>query len=381
MLDEPISQTWCWNNAAGSFNCGGVTNLTFTNNVVMTTAQASSQNYTASNGFQPSSPSVGTVGVGFNLTSSCGSAGTPLCSDLLGVLRPGGTSPWDVGAYTYQASGSVMPLITAQPLDLAVLGGQTATFSVIAIGMPMPTYQWQLNGTTIPGATSSVYTTPATVAATDNGSVFTVLVSNAAGSVTSSPARLAVDSTAGQIVTTPSSLNFGTVNIGSQATLQVVVSNPSTSNVTISNLTVSGAGYSASGVPSGMILTPNQFATLTVTFAPASSGSAPGSVTITSDAAISSTVIPLSGSGVQPTHWVDLAWSPSTSPVFGYDVYRATGLYGPYLKLNSTPLTVNQFTDYAVVAGQTYLYWVTSVSSNTVQSLFSSGTSATIPVP
>jgi hypothetical protein len=52
-------------------------------------------------------------------------------------------------------------------------------------------YQWRKNGAEIPGATNSSYTTPATVAA-DNGSLFSVVVSNGAGSVTSNNATLTV---------------------------------------------------------------------------------------------------------------------------------------------------------------------------------------------
>ena len=52
-------------------------------------------------------------------------------------------------------------------------------------------YQWRKNGADVPGATNSSYTTPGTVAA-DNGSLFSVVVSNSAGSVTSNNATLTV---------------------------------------------------------------------------------------------------------------------------------------------------------------------------------------------
>jgi len=52
-------------------------------------------------------------------------------------------------------------------------------------------YQWRKNGANILGATNSSYTTPATVAA-DNGSLFSVVVSNSGGSVTSNNATLTV---------------------------------------------------------------------------------------------------------------------------------------------------------------------------------------------
>ena len=86
------------------------------------------------------------------------------------------------------------PTIT-QPASITVTLGQTATFSVTATSPgPGPiTYQWYENGVAISGATSSSYTTPPTTAG-DSGGVFTVVVSNTVGSVTSSPATLTVQS-------------------------------------------------------------------------------------------------------------------------------------------------------------------------------------------
>ncbi len=87
------------------------------------------------------------------------------------------------------------PQITAQPANLTVTVGQTATFSVAATGTAPLRYQWRKSGTAIAGASGSSYTTPATVSA-DNGSSFTVVVTNAAGSMTSGAATLTVTATA-----------------------------------------------------------------------------------------------------------------------------------------------------------------------------------------
>jgi O-glycosyl hydrolase len=91
---------------------------------------------------------------------------------------------------------TVAPTITTQPANQTVTAGQTATFSAVAAGTAPLSYQWQKNGANISGATSANYTTPAT-ASTDNGSTFKVVVSNAAGSVTSSAATLTVNGGSG----------------------------------------------------------------------------------------------------------------------------------------------------------------------------------------
>jgi acetyl esterase/lipase len=83
------------------------------------------------------------------------------------------------------------PWITTQPADKTVTAGMTAKFNVRATGTLPLSYQWRKNGSNIIGATRRSYTTPATTAA-DNGSLFSVVVSNTIGSVTSINATLTV---------------------------------------------------------------------------------------------------------------------------------------------------------------------------------------------
>jgi len=86
----------------------------------------------------------------------------------------------------------VAPSITTQPASQTVTAGQTASFSVAATGTSPLSFQWNKNGTAISGATSSTYTTPTTTSS-DNGALFTVVVSNSAGSITGNAATLTVD--------------------------------------------------------------------------------------------------------------------------------------------------------------------------------------------
>jgi hypothetical protein len=90
---------------------------------------------------------------------------------------------------------SAAPSITAQPAAATVASGAAASFTVIANGSAPLTYQWRRNGTNIAGATTSSYTTAATTVG-DDGARFSVVVSNALGSVTSGEAVLTVTATA-----------------------------------------------------------------------------------------------------------------------------------------------------------------------------------------
>jgi len=186
----------------------------------------------------------------------------------------------------------------------------------------------------------------------------------------------------GQLSVSPASLAFGNVNVSGSSSKSVAISNSGTSNVTISSVSISGAGLNASGL-SGVTLNPGQTTSLSVTFAPAASGSVTGGVTLLSNAKNSPISIALSGTGAQPTpasHSVGLNWSPSTSAsVIGYNVYRGSASAGPFTQLNATPIPTIGYTDTAAQAGQTYYYVVTSVISGGDQSAFSNPASVTVP--
>ena len=116
----------------------------------------------------------------------------------------------------------VMPALSAQPVSASVTAGQTATFSVSASGTAPLSYQWHKNSANISGATAASYTTPATTTA-DNGAKFDVVVSNKAGSVTSSQATLTVTAAAVAPMITTQPANQ-TVTAGQTATFSVTVS-------------------------------------------------------------------------------------------------------------------------------------------------------------
>jgi ASPM-SPD-2-Hydin domain-containing protein/centrosomal CEP192-like protein/immunoglobulin I-set domain protein len=276
-------------------------------------------------------------------------------------------------------STTVAPSIATQPASQSVIAGNAATFTVAATGTAPLTYQWSKNGTPIANATSSTYTTPAETS-TDNNAKFTVAVSNGAGTATSNGATLTVSAATLLLNSSASSVGFGSVNVSSTGTQTVTLTNAGNSKVTVSNVTVSGAGFNASGVSSGLILTPGQTATLTATFTPSAAGGAAGSVSVASNATNSPDAISLSGTGVAAaSHSVLLSWTASTSTVVGYNTYTSQTSGGPYTRMTTSPVAATSYTDSNVTAGQTYFFVVTSVNSSNVESADSAEVTAVVP--
>jgi endonuclease/exonuclease/phosphatase family metal-dependent hydrolase len=84
------------------------------------------------------------------------------------------------------------PVINTQPMGQNVNVGDSPTFSVTASGTAPLSYQWLFGGTNIAGATTNTYT-HANVQTNDAGN-YSVIVTNIAGSVTSSVAKLTINS-------------------------------------------------------------------------------------------------------------------------------------------------------------------------------------------
>ncbi len=107
----------------------------------------------------------------------------------------------------------------------------------------------------------------------------------------------------------PTSLSFGSVQVGNSKQLSQVVSNTGGANLTISQYSFTGAGFGVSGFTPPLTLTPGQSYTFTVTYAPQSAGTGSGNLTIASNASNPNLSIALSGAG---TAAGQLAVSPTT---------------------------------------------------------------------
>jgi uncharacterized repeat protein (TIGR01451 family) len=145
------------------------------------------------------------------------------------------------------------PALTSQPVDQTIVAGGNVSFQVNATGTSPLVYQWWFNGTNTVGANTNTLTL--TNAQTSQAGGYTVVVTNSAGSVTSTVATLTVG-TPPLVTQQPSSL---TVTQGQNATFSVVSSGSAplgyqwrfngsplggstTSSYTVSAATVSNTG-------------------------------------------------------------------------------------------------------------------------------------------
>jgi len=179
----------------------------------------------------------------------------------------------------------------------------TGTVSVNITQATFSNSQFALSGTTLPMA----------LGVAQSGSLSVVVTPTAAGNVSgtltvtgdggSTPATVALSANAvgasqPQISLSQSSINFGTVSVGSTGNSSLVISNLGSAPLTVSVIGVTGAGFAVSGVTTPATINPSSSATLGVTFTPAAASAASGSITITSNDPTNPTLaVPLSGTG------------------------------------------------------------------------------------
>lgn len=275
----------------------------------------------------PSSLSFGQVTIGSNSMLPVVLTNTGTATETLTAFQMTGTG--------FSVSGPTLPLNLA--------GGQSATLNV-----------------TFTPKTSGV----------SSGSVFIP------GPGLTVPLTGTGSTSVGQLTVAPSTLGFGNVNVGATNTLPSTIT-ATGGSVTVSSASSTNSQFAISGTSFPMTLSSGQSAQVNVVYAPTTPGAASATLTFTTSTSTKSSES-LSGTGVTATNSVSLSWSPSTSSVIGYNVYRGTTV-GAYTKLNSAVDASTSYTDTTVVSGTTYFYAATSVNSAGQESSYSSPIQVSVP--
>ncbi len=187
---------------------------------------------------------------------------------------------------------------------------------------------------------------------------------------------------AGGAFVAPTNLGFGNISVGSTSDAQTLTLTAGSANLAVTSISASaGAGFARSGGTCGtaaFTLNAGATCTITVTFAPTAVGAVTGSVTITADAAVAGSPVPLSGSGSK----VDLTVSPGPLLQFG-DVFVGLGSAAQTVTLSNTSSPATAVTGIRVAGltgGPFTRSGTTGVCSTTAPFTLAAGASCTINV-
>jgi Abnormal spindle-like microcephaly-assoc'd, ASPM-SPD-2-Hydin/Cep192 domain 4/HYDIN/CFA65/VesB-like, Ig-like domain len=280
----------------------GNSNLTFTSATISGTGFTMSglsplptipagQSATFSVQFTPTS----TAGATGNVTFRDNAAGSPQTLTLTGsAVAAGSTLTPNPGSVNF---GNVVVGTSSAPQTITLTNSGNAAITINGVS------------TTGSGFSTSGLSTGQQIAAGGTANFTVSFAPTATGTV---PGNITITSTAtngsisiplsgtgtqGALNANPSSVNFGNLLVGANASIGVTLSNPGTAAVSITGSSITGASFSMSAL-SPQTLNPGQTASFNVTFTPTASGAASGTVSITSNAPGSPLKIALSGTGV-----------------------------------------------------------------------------------
>ncbi len=145
--------------------------------------------------------------------------------------------------------------------------------------------------------------------------------------------------TAGQLVATPASVSLGNVQVGTNQTQQVTITNSGGTIVTISQATTIGTGFSASGLALPLTLAAGQSQSFNVTFAPQVAGTVSGSISLASDATNPTLSILLSATAVTPGSLVS---NPSSLSFGNVQTGTSQTLSATLTNSGGTSVTISQ---------------------------------------
>ena len=298
-----------------------------------------------------------------------------------------GSALADLPALSSRARRALLCVVTLLPAVLAwgcsgIVSGQNSTTT-----QPPPQTSYSVSGTISPATGGSGATVTlsgaATARTTADGAGNYTFTGLANGTYAITPSRTGYTFNPSAQAATVNGANLTGINFTAAAQVGQTFSISGTINPTAGG---SGATVALSGAVSATTITNNlgnySFANLasgTYLVTPANTGYSFSPVNQT----VNITTANVSGvnftATAQVAHAVALTWNASISTVSGYNAYRSTVSGGPYTKVNTSLVTVLNYTDLTVLNGTTYFYVTTAVDSSLNESSFSNEVQAIIP--
>ena len=144
--------------------------------------------------------------------------------------------------------------------------------------------------------------------------IATLVVSCAGGAPTGQSPFLAftADESDGRVNVSPSTVDFGVIRVGANATQLVTLTNSDSGRATVDQVETTGSDFQISGLPVPLVLEGGQSAAFLVTFSPSIVGSVSGSISLSGSASNSPTLLTLAGQGNSSEESGQLTIIPST---------------------------------------------------------------------
>jgi len=233
------------------------------------------------------------------LTVTDSGPGSPHTTSLTGVGVAAGSVTLTPASLNF---GNETVGTPSSPQPVTLMNSRSASLTISSIAASGDYSQTNSCGTSLPansGCTINVVFTP-TTAGTRTGSL--TVTDNGPGSPQTA-SLTGVGTAAGNVILSPTSLNFGNQTVGAPSAPQpVTLMNNQSMSLTISSITASG-DYSQTN-NCGTSLPANSSCIINVVFAPTTTGTRTGTLTVTDDGPGSPQAASLTGVGVQSSSCV-----------------------------------------------------------------------------
>ena len=217
------------------------------------------------------------------------------------ALSGSGLAAGALGATPSSVSFGSVPVGNNQALTVSLTNGGSTSVTI---------NQAAVSGT---GFSLSGISVPLTLAAGQSTSLTTAFSPTSAGAVTGSIAIASTASnsslsiplsgtgvTGGALAANPTSIRFGSVQVGSTQSHSESLSNTGGIPIQISSASISGIGFAMNGLSVPTTLNAGQSLIFNVTFTPSSAGAVSGSLALTANGSVTNLNIALSGTGASP---------------------------------------------------------------------------------